>query len=140
MVLKNPSRSRMNRFGLRTIPPALLAFAATVVGWLEIFQFLSLIGLQIYFVLHGAGNFESDPEGDEEYQFFFIHRLEEIHALGPKSRKHLFNFLEEEVFGVKQKQATAEQKRQKKFSDAQLQEIKAQAAREDAEEKSSSNE
>lgn len=130
----------MNRFGLRTIPTTLLAFAATVVGWLGLLQFLSLIGLQIYFVLHGTGNFESDPEGDEEYQLFFTDRLEEINALGLKSRKHLFNFLEEEVFGVKQKQATAEQKRQKKFSDAQLQEIKAQAEREDAEEKSSSDE
>ena len=125
----------MNRFGLRTIPPPLLAFAATVVSWLKLLKFLSLIGLQIYFVLHGTGNFESNPEGDEEYQLFFANRLQEIYALGPKSKKHIFDFLEEEVFGVKQKQGTAEQKRQKEFSDARLQEIKLQAAREDTEEK-----
>jgi len=81
------------------------------------------------------GNFESNPEGDEEYQLFFTDRLEEIHALGPKSERHIFDFLEEEVFGVKQKQATAEQRRQKEFSNARLQEIKAQAAKEDAGEK-----
>jgi len=38
--------------------------------------------------------------------------------------------LEEEVFGVKKKQATAEQKRQKEFSDKRLQEIEAQAVEE----------
>lgn len=67
-------------------------------------------------------------------------RLEEIHALGPKTKKNLFNFLDEQVFGVKRKQATAEQKRQREFSDAQLQAIKAQAAKEDAEEGSADGE
>jgi hypothetical protein len=130
----------MNRFGLQTIPPPLLAFAATVVNWLKLFQFWSLIGSQIYFILHGTANFESKPEGDEEHQLFFTNRLEEIHALGPKSKKHIFGFLEEEVFGVKQKQRTAEQRRQREFSNARLQEIKAQAAREDTEEEGSGGE
>lgn len=61
-------------------------------------------------------------------------RLREIDALGPRSKKKIFDFLDEEVFGVKRKQATAEQKRQRKFSEAQLQAIEAQAEREDAEE------
>ena len=47
--------------------------------------------------------------------------------------------MEEEVFGVKRKQATAEQKRQKEFSDVRLQEIKAQAAKEDDEEQNASD-
>ena len=133
-ILKNPSRSRVNRFGFQKIPPVLLAFTTTVVSWLKSLPFLLLISLQIYFILHGTGNFESDPEGDEEYQLFFTTRLVEIQALGHKSREHIFGFLEEEVFGVKRKQATAEQIRQKRFSEARLQEIRAQAALEDAEE------
>lgn len=39
-ILKNPSRSRMNRFGLRHVPATLLAFVATVVSELELFPFL----------------------------------------------------------------------------------------------------
>lgn len=100
---------------------------------------LSLIGLQIYFVLHGKGNFENNPEGDEGYQLFFANRLKEIYSLGPKSRKHVFGFLEEEVFGVKRKEETAEQRRQKEFSNAKLQEIEAQAAREGIEEQGASD-
>ena len=34
-TLKNPSRSRMNRFGLHTISPPLLAFTTTVVSLLK---------------------------------------------------------------------------------------------------------
>ena len=94
--------------------------------------------MQIYFLLHGAGNFESNPEGDEEYKNFFSDRVDEINELGPRTHKQLFGFLEEEVFGVK-KEATAEQRRQKEFSAAQLQAIKAQAAREEAEEEGSGN-
>ena len=93
-----------------------------------------LISSQIYFILHGLGPFESDPEGDEEYQQFFDDRLAEIHALGHASNARLFDYLDEEVFGIQQKQATAEQKRQKEFSKIQLQAIEAQAAIEDAEE------
>lgn len=95
--------------------------------------------MQIYFLLHGAGNFESNPEGDEEYKNFFSDRVDEINELGPRTHKQLFGFLEEEVFGVKKKEATAEQRRQKEFSAAQLQAIKAQAAREEAEEEGSGN-
>ena len=123
----------MNQFGIQAIPPPLLAFVATVVNQLKQFLFSFLTSLQIYFILHGKGNFESDPEGDEEYQLFFVNRMKEIYALGPKSRKHLFDFLDEEVFGVKRKQATAEQRRQREFSNTQLQAIEAQAAKEDAE-------
>jgi hypothetical protein len=98
----------MNQFGFQIIPPALLALTTTVVSWLKLHLFFPLIGFQIYFILHGTGNFESDPEGDEEYRLFFLSRLQEIHELGPISRKHIFDFLEEEVFGVKRKQATEE--------------------------------
>ena len=132
--MKNPSRSRINRYGFQKVPPVLLAFIATVVSLLKLLPFLPLIGFQIYFLLHGTGNFKSDPEGEEEYQAFFTDRLAEIQALGHKSREHIFGFLEEEVFGVKKKQATAEQLRQKRFSETRLQEIKTQAALEDAEE------
>jgi len=83
---------------------------------------------QIYFILHGTGNFESDPEGEAEYQVFFTNRLAEIQALGHKSRERIFGTLEEEVFGIKKKQATAEQMRQRRFSEARLQEIITQAA------------
>ena len=38
--------------------------------------------------------------------------------------------MDEEVFGFKRKQATVEQRRQKEFSDRQLQAIQEQAARE----------
>lgn len=93
-----------------------------------------MISLQVYYLLCGTGSFESDPEGEEEYQTFFAARLEEIVALGPKSWKRIFGFLTEEVFGIKRKLATAEQRRQKEFSMVRLQEIRAQAAQEDAEE------
>lgn len=92
-----------------------------------------LISSQIYFILHGSGFFESNPEGDEDYQDFFAARLADIQALGQKSSAHLFDHLNEEVFGIQQKKATAEQKRQKAFSEAKLQEIQAQAEIEDAE-------
>ena len=111
-----------------------LHFTTTVVSLLKLLPFLLLISFQIYFILHGTGNFESDPEGDEEYKVFYDNRVEEINALGPTSRKHIFEFLEEEVFGVRRKQATAEQRRQQEFSDSQLQAIRAQAAREEEEE------
>ena len=55
-------------------------------------------------------------------------------ALGPKSFACLRGHWTEEVFGIKRKEATAEQRRQMEFSRRQLQEITAQAAREDAEE------
>ena len=100
----------------------------------EVTSFLLLINFQLYFIFHGTGSFESDPEGDEEYQLFFANRLEEICSLGPVSTRHIFDFLEEEVIGVERKQTSAEQKRQKEFSDAQLQEVGVQAAKEDAEE------
>ena len=73
-------------------------------------------------------------------RFFYANRIEEINALGPTSRKHIFEFLEEEVFGVKRKQATAEQRRQQQFSDSQLQAIRAQAAKEEAEEQGAGDE
>jgi hypothetical protein len=47
--------------------------------------------------------------------------------------------LQEEVFGLKKKEATAEQRRQDEFSATQLQAIKSQAAREEAEEEGSGN-
>lgn len=92
-----------------------------------------LITPQIYFILHGSGPFESNPEGDEEYQEFFWDRLGEILALGHISKARLFDYLDEEVFGIRRKQATAEQMRQKEFSKVQLQAIQAQAEVEDAE-------
>lgn len=136
-ILKNPSRSRKNRFNMQGVPAVLLAFTATVVGYLDFILVLTLTGLQLYFLLHGAGNFESNPEGDEDHKNFFSNRVDEINALGPRTHKQLFSFLEEEVFGVKKKEATAEQRRQKELSAAQLQAIKAQAAREEAEEEGS---
>ena len=133
-ILQNSSRSRIKRYGFRKIAPPLLAFLATVVSQLKLLLFLPLISFQIYFLLYGTGSFESDPEGQEEYQVFFMDRLVEIHALGHKAREHIFGFLEEEVYGFRRKKATAEQTRQKKFSEARLQEIRTQAALEDAEE------
>lgn len=133
-TLKNPSRSRINRFGLTSVPAALVPFIATVVCQLKLPMFSCLIGFQIYFLLRGSGSFEYDPEGDEEYEGFFRDRYEEMVALGPKSLSRLLGRLDEEVFGIKRKEATAEQKRQREFSKRRLQEIKAQAAREDAEE------
>jgi len=38
-VLKNPSRSRINRFGISYVTPALVAFVATVVSQLELSLF-----------------------------------------------------------------------------------------------------
>ena len=89
-----------------------------------------LICSQIYFILHGSGSFESNPEGIKEYQKFFKDRVSEIQALGPISSARLFGYLDEEVFGVQQKVATAEQKRQEEFSKTQLEVIKTQAAME----------
>jgi len=57
-----------------------------------------------------------------------------MRSLGPKSLAHLYAHLDEEVFGIKRKEATAEQRKQREFSKRRLQEIKAQAAREEAEE------
>jgi hypothetical protein len=95
---------------------------------------LTLINLQIYFLLQGSGKFESDSEGGDEYKNFFADRAKEIRALGPRADQKLYDFLEGEVFGVKRKELTAEQRRQKKFSAAQLHAIEEQAAREEAEE------
>ena len=102
--------------------------------------FLLLIDLQINFILRGSNSFEYDPEGDEEYEGFFNARCEDIAALGQKSLNCLLDHLNEEVFGTKRKEATAEQRRQKEFSKRQLEEIKAQAAIEDAEEEDAEEE
>ena len=91
----------------------------------------------MYFLLHGKGHFESDPEGDGEYLHFFNDRLDEIYYLGPRTKERVFGLLQEEVYGTEKKQATAEQKRQREFSKIQLQVIQAQAAKEEAEEQSS---
>lgn len=48
--------------------------------------------------------------------------------------------MEEEVYGIKRKEATAEQRRQREFSGTWLEEIRAQAAREDAEEEGAEEE
>ena len=101
---------------------------------------MPLTDFYIYFILHGTGTFGSDPEGDEEYQLFFANRLEEIQALGHISAERIFGFLEEEVYGIKRKEATAEQRRQREFSGTRLEEIRAQAAREDAEEEGAEEE
>ena len=58
-----------------------------------------------------------------------------MNALGPERLTLLYNRLDEEVFGIKRKEATAEQRRQREFSKRRLEEIRAQAAREEAEEK-----
>ena len=84
-------------------------------------------------ILSSSWDRQPNPEGDEEYQGFFIDRVEEINALGPRAYQQLFDSLQEEVFGLKRKEATEEQKRQKEFSYAQLQKIKVQAAREEGE-------
>lgn len=136
-VLKETSRSRMNRFSLQVVPSTLLAFAATAVSQLPVLQLLLLIGLQLYFLLHGKGHFEPDPEGDMEYQQFFTDRLDEIDSLGPRARENTFGLLQEGVFGIEKKQATAEQRRQREFSKIQLQVIQEQAAKEKAEEQES---
>lgn len=134
-ILKNAARSRMNRFGIYSkIPPAIIAFSATVVKYLNLLLFSSLTSPQIYFLLIGEGNFEIDPEGTQGYRKFFNDRFDEIVDLGPKSRTQLFEFLEEEVFGTKQKESTAEERRQREFSTAQRQAIRAQAAKEEEEE------
>ena len=55
-------------------------------------------------------------------------------ALGPKSGQHVVDLLQDEVIGIKRKKASAEQRRQKEFSVAKLQVIKAEAASEEVEE------
>ena len=96
---------------MQGVPAVLLAFTATVVGYLDFILVLTLTGLQLYFLLHGAGNFESNPEGDEDHKNFFSNRVDEINALGPRTHKQLFSFLEEEVFGVKKKEQSRGGKR-----------------------------
>lgn len=61
-------------------------------------------------------------------------RCDDLLSLGHKSLTRLFGRLNEEVFGIKRKEATAEQRRQREFSRRRLQEIRAQAAIEDMEE------
>lgn len=139
MTLKNPSRARANRFGINSVPYALIPTAATIVSWLGSSLFLFLIGFQLYFILHGSGSFEYDPEGDEEYETFWGDRWEEMGALGPASKSRLYGYLNAEVFGNKQRGPTAEMAQQTAFSQQRLKEIKAQAllegaAKEDAEE------
>ena len=51
-------------------------------------------------------------------------------AFGRPHLARLYNHLDEEVFGVKRKEATAEQKRQREFSKRRLEEIRARAAEE----------
>ena len=42
-ILKNTARSRMNRFGIYSkVPPAIVAFSATVVNCLDLLPFSSL--------------------------------------------------------------------------------------------------
>jgi hypothetical protein len=68
---------------------------------------------------------------------FFNYRIEELLALGTKDKQRIFDFIDGEVFGLRQEQASTEQKRQRDFSATQLQAIKERAAREKAEEGSS---
>ena len=89
---------------------------------------------QIYFLLRGGDHFDFEQGSGDEYRIFFDDRVAEINALGPKADEQLHLHLREAVFGIKEKEPTAEQRKQKEFSTAQLQAIRAQAAREEAEE------
>jgi len=53
-------------------------------------------------------------------KFFFRARCEEMVALAPQSLTRLLGRFDEDVFGIKRKEATAEQRRQKEFSKRRL--------------------